>query len=1041
MIASLIRWSIDNRLLIVLIAALLGVWGIWSVKTMPVDAIPDLSDVQVIIKTGYPGQSPQVVEDQITYPISTAMLAVPGAVTVRGYSYYGDSYVYVIFSDNTDIYWARSRVLEYLNQVNDQLPGGVTPKLGPDATGVGWVYQYALLDRTGQHDLSELRTLQDWFLKYELQALPGVSEVATIGGMIKQYQVVIDPDKLRGYYLTLGNVKQAIEESNREIGGSVLELSEAEYMVRFKGYLNGVEDIAQTRVPTIQRRLSISSVLLDDVVQTIQLGPAIRRGVADLNGEGEVVGGVVVMRAGENALATIDAVKQKLQALRASLPAGVELIETYDRSTLISSAVDTLTDRLLKEFVVIILVCGLFLLHFRSSLVILISLPVGILVAFIIMRTQGINANIMSLGGVAIAIGAMVDATIVMIENVHKHLQRAEMSEKNRIQAIQDATAEVGAPLFFSLIIITLSFLPVFALEAQEARLFAPLAYTKTYAMAAAAGLSITLVPALMVYLIRGKIRREEDNPLNRQLIAFYYPLVSKALSKPLIIIIIAGLLIVSLAWPLSQLGKEFMPDMNEGDLLYMPTTLPGISIGKARQLLQQTNRLIKTVPEVEQVFGKVGRAETATDPAPLTMIESVIKLKPSAQWRTGMTIGKITQELDQRVQVPGLRNSWLMPIRTRIDMQATGINTPIGLKIAGPDLAGIEALGAQVESILRTIPATSTVLSDRTTGARYIDVDIDRRAATHFGISIAEIEESANIAIGGLDITYTVEDRARYPVNLRYPQEWRDSLAKLKALPLVINEDVQVQLQDLAEIAVVDGPPVIKSENARMNGWVYVTIMNQDISAYVAHARQVLQEQLQLPAGYTVDWTGQYQFLERAAERLSLIVPVTLLIIFILLYFAFQSMVETLLVLLTLPFALAGSFWLLWLLDYQLSVAVAVGLIALAGVAAEFGVVMIVYLREAVMRRRPKTHTALIAAVVEGAALRVRPKAMTVAVIVVGLLPIMIGGGSGSEIMQRIAAPIIGGMITAPMISMFLIPVLYYLWQRRKLTQQEGTY
>ena len=1041
MISSLIRWSIDNRLLILLISALLGVWGIWSVKTMPVDAMPDLSDVQVIIKTSYPGQSPQVVEDQVTYPISTAMLAVPGAVTVRGYSYYGDSYVYVIFSDNTDIYWARSRVLEYLNQVNDQLPGGVTPKLGPDATGVGWVYQYALLDRTGQHDLSELRTLQDWFLKYELQALPGVSEVATIGGMVKQYQVVIDPDKLRGYYLTLGNVKQAIEESNRETGGSVLELSEAEYMVRFKGYLNGVEDIAQTRVPTIQRRLSISSVLLDDVVQTIQLGPAMRRGVADLNGEGEVVGGVVVMRAGGNALATIDAVKQKLQTLRASFPAGVELIETYDRSTLITSAVETLTDRLLKEFVVIILVCGLFLLHVRSSLVILISLPIGILVAFIIMRMQGINANIMSLGGVAIAIGTMVDATIVMIENVHKHLQRAEMSGKNRIQAIQDATAEVGAPLFFSLVIITLSFLPVFALAAQEARLFAPLAYTKTYAMAAAAGLSITLVPALMVYLVRGKIRHEEDNPLNRQLIAFYYPLVSKALSRPLIIISMAGLLIVSLVWPFSQLGKEFMPDMNEGDLLYMPTTLSGISIGKARQLLQQTNRLIKTVPEVEQVFGKVGRAETATDPAPLTMIESIIKLKPSEQWRTGMTMEKIKQELDRRVQVPGLRNSWLMPIRTRIDMQATGIYTPIGLKIAGPDLAGIQALGAQVESILRTIPATRTVLSDRTTGARYIDVDIDRRAATHFGISIAEIEESANIAIGGLDITYTVEDRARYPVNLRYPQEWRDSLAKLKALPLVINEDVQVQLQDLAEIAVVDGPPAIKSENARLNGWVYVTIMNQDISSYVTHARQVLQEQLQLPAGYTVDWAGQYQFLERAAERLNLIVPVTLLIIFILLYFAFQSMVESLLVLLTLPFALAGSFWLIWLLDYQLSVAVAVGIIALAGVAAEFGVVMIVYLREAVMRRKPRTHAALIAAVAEGAALRVRPKVMTVAVIVVGLLPIMIGGGSGSEIMQRIAAPIIGGMITASMISMFLIPVLYYLWQGRKLTQQEGTF
>ena len=1038
MIANLIRWSINNRLLVLLTTVLICIWGIWSVKTMPVDAIPDLSDVQVIIKTSYPGQSPQVVEDQITYPISTSMLAVPGAVAVRGFSYYGDSYVYVIFSDNTDIYWARSRVLEYLNQVNDQLPSGVTPKLGPDATGVGWVYQYALVDRTGQHDLSDLRSLQDWFLKYELQAVPGVSEVATVGGMVKQYQVVIDPDKLRGYYLTLGKVKQAIEESNQEVGGSVLELSEAEYMVRFKGYLNGVEDIAQTSVPTIQRRLSISSVLLDDVVQTIQLGPAMRRGVADLNGEGEVVGGIVIMRSGENALATIDAVKKKLQELRASLPEGVALIETYDRSALITSAVETLTDRLLEEFIVIILVCALFLLHFRSSLVILISLPVGILVAFIIMRMQGINANIMSLGGVAIAIGAMVDATIVMIENVHKHLQRAEVSGKNRIQAIQDATIEVGAPLFFSLVIITLSFIPVFALEAQEARLFEPLAYTKTYAMAAAAGLSITLVPALMVYLIRGKIRREEDNPLNQKLITFYHPLVSQALNKPLIIISMAGLLIVSLIWPLSQLGKEFMPNMNEGDLLYMPTTLPGISIGKARQLLQQTNRLIKTVPEVEQVFGKAGRAETATDPAPLTMIESIIQLKPQAQWRAGMTMEKIKQELDQRVQVPGLRNSWLMPIRTRIDMQSTGINTPVGLKISGPNLAGIQDLGTQVESILRANPKTKTVLSDRATGARYIDVDIDRRAATHFGISIAEIEESANIAIGGLDVTYTVEDRERYPVNLRYPQEWRDSITKLKELPLVINEDVQVQLQDLAEITVVDGPPVIKSENARINGWVYITIENQDIGSYVAQAKQALQQQLQLPAGYTVDWVGQYQFLESATERLSLIVPVTVFIIFILLYFAFKSLVESLLVLLTLPFALVGSFWMLWILDYHLSVAVAVGLIALAGVAAEFGVVMIVYLREAIKRHNPKSQTALVTAVVEGAALRVRPKAMTVAVIIVGLLPIMIGSGTGSEIMQRIAAPIIGGMITAPIVSMFLIPVLYYLWHKRNLTKKE---
>lgn len=1037
-IANLIRWSITNRLLVLLTAVLICIWGVWSVKTIPVDAIPDLSDVQVIIKTSYSGQSPQVVEDQVTYPISTAMLSVPGAVAVRGFSNYGDSYVYVIFSDNTDIYWARSRVLEYLNQVNDQLPSGVTPKLGPDATGVGWVYQYALVDRSGKHDLSDLRSLQDWFLKFELQTVPGVSEVATVGGMVKQYQVVVDPDKLRGYYLTLGRVKQAIKESNQEIGGSVLELSEAEYMVRFKGYLGGVEDLAQTSVPTIQRRLSISSVLLDDVVQTIQIGPAMRRGVADLNGEGEVVGGIVIMRSGENALATIDAVKQKLNELRDSLPDGVELIETYDRSALINSAVDTLTDRLLEEFVVIILICAIFLLHFRSSLVILISLPVGILIAFIIMRLQGINANIMSLGGVAIAIGAMVDASIVMIENAHKHLQRAEVSGKSRIQAIQDAAIEVGSPLFFSLVIITLSFIPVFVLEAQEARLFEPLAYTKTYAMAAAAGLSITLVPVLMVYLIRGKIRREEDNPLNQKLIALYYPLVSKALNKPLVVICMAFLLIISLLWPLSQLGREFMPNMDEGDLLYMPTTLPGISIGKARELLQQTNRLIKTVPEVEQVFGKVGRAETATDPAPLTMMESIIQLKPKEQWRAGMTMEKIKQELDQRVQVPGLRNAWLMPIRTRIDMQSTGINTPVGLKISGPTLSGIQDLGEQVEFLLREIPATKTVYSDRSTGARYIDVDIDRHSATHFGISIAEIEESANIAIGGQDITYTVEGRERYPVNLRYPQEWRDSITKLKELPMVINEDVQVQLQDLAEITVVDGPPVIKSENARINGWVYITIDNQDIGSYVEHAKKVLHDQLQLPAGYTINWVGQYQFLESATERLTIIVPITLFIIFILLFFAFNNLVESLLVLLTLPFALVGSFWLLWLLDYHLSVAVAVGLIALAGVAAEFGVIMIVYLREAIKRHKPQTYAELMAAVVDGAALRVRPKAMTVAVIIIGLLPIMIGSGTGSEIMQRIAAPIIGGMITAPIVSMFLIPVLYYLWQQRKLTKKE---
>lgn len=1034
MIARIICWSIKNRLLVLLITILIVIWGVWSVKNIPIDAIPDLTDVQVIIKTSYPGQSPQVVEDQITYPISTTMLAVPGAVAVRGFSFYGDSYVYVIFSDKTDIYWARSRVMEYLSQVTEQLPSGVAPKLGPDATGVGWVYQYALLDRSGKHDLSELRTLQDWFLKFELQAVAGVSEVATVGGMIKQYQVIIDPDKLKGYYLTLGKVKQAILESNQEIGGSVLELAEAEYMIRFKGYVNGIDDIGQTTVPITQSRLSVSSVLLDDIVQSIQIGPVMRRGIADLNGEGEVVGGIIVMRSGENALATINAVKLKLQELRASLPDGVELIETYDRSAFITNSVETLTERLIEEFIVIILVCSLFLVHFRSSLVILISLPVGILIAFIIMRMQGMNANIMSLGGIAIAIGAMVDATIVMIENVHKHLQLAEINGKSRLQAIQEATIEVGSPLFFSLVIITLSFTPVFALEAQEARLFEPLAYTKTYAMAAAAGLSITLVPALMVYLIQGKIRWEEDNPLNQKLINLYQPLVSKVLYQPLIIMGVAGILIISALWPLSQLGKEFMPHMNEGDLLYMPTTLPGISIGKARELLQQTNRLIKTVPEVEQVFGKVGRAETATDPAPMNMIESIIQLKPKDQWRPGMTMKKLQQELDQRVQIPGLRNAWLMPIRTRIDMQSTGINTPIGLKISGPNLAGIQDLGLQIESILKSIPETRTVFSDRATGARYIDVDIDRRAATHFGISIAEIEESANIAIGGQDIIYTVEDRERYPVNLRYPQEWRDSLTKLKELPLIINEDVQVQLQDLAEIRVTDGPPVIKSEDARINGWVYITIADQDIGSYVEHAKRVLLDQLELPSGYTINWVGQYQFLESAAERLSFIVPVTIFIILILLYFAFNNLVESLLVLLTLPFALTGSFWLLWLLEYDLSVAVAVGLIALAGVAAEFGVVMIVYLREAINRHKPETHAALIAAVVEGAALRVRPKAMTVAVIILGLLPIMIGSGAGSEIMQRIAAPIIGGMVTAPLVSMLLIPALYYLWHKQKI-------
>ena len=1035
MIARLISWSIKNRLLVLLVAALISAAGIYSMRTIPVDALPDLSDVQVIIRTNFPGQAPQVVEDQVTYPLSTAMLSVPGSVAVRGYSFFGDSYVYVIFSDDTDLYWARSRVLEYLNQVSDQLPAGVKPKLGPDATGVGWIYQYALKDTSGNHDLAELRSLQDWFLKYELQTVPGVSEVATIGGMVKQYQVEIDPDRLRGYYLTLKNVKQAIKESNAETSGSALEIAEAEYMVRFKGYVKNVEDIGLTSVPTSRQRLSISSVLLDDIARTIQIGPAMRRGVADLDGLGEVVGGIIVMRSAENALSTINAVKEKIATLRHSLPDGVELVETYDRSDLITRSIKTLSHRLLEEFLVVVLVCALFLLHLRSSLVILLSLPIGILTAFIIMRMQGINANIMSLGGIAIAIGAMVDATIVMIENVHKHAERTDFSGQNRIQTIQHAAVEVGPPLFFSLLIITLSFLPVFTLEAQEARLFTPLAYTKTYAMAAAAGLSITLVPALMVYLIRGRIRKEEDNPINRWLISLYRPLINKALNRPWQLMLLATALILSATWPLTQLGSEFMPELDEGDFLYMPTTLPGISIGKARELLQQTDRLIKTIPEVDMVFGKAGRAETATDPAPLTMIETVIQLKPREQWRDGMTMAKLKQELDQRVQIPGLNNAWLMPIRTRIDMQSTGINTPLGIKIAGDDLQTIQRLGKEIETALRTVSGTKTVLSDRSAGARYIDIDIDRRAAAHYGLSIEEIEESANIAIGGVDITYTIEGRERYPVNLRYPQDWRNSITKLKELPMVVTEDTQVQLRDLADIHVVDGPPMIKSENGRLTGWVYITIEDSDIGSYVQRAKNALQQNIQLPSGYTINWAGQYQYMQRAQQRLTYVIPLTLFIICILLYLSFRTLSESLMVMLAVPLALIGGIWLLWALDFHLSIAVAVGFIALAGVAAEFGVVMIIYLREAIQRHQPQNETELRDAVIDGAIMRVRPKAMTAAVIIIGLMPILLGSGAGSEVMQRIAAPMIGGMITAPLVSMLLIPVMYFLWYRRQLS------
>ncbi|PKM13216.1 MAG: CusA/CzcA family heavy metal efflux RND transporter [Gammaproteobacteria bacterium HGW-Gammaproteobacteria-3] len=1034
MIAALIRASIRHRLLVLLVAMLLSLWGIYSATTLPLDALPDLSDVQVVIRTSYNGQSPQIVEDQITYPLSTAMQSVPGATSVRGYSFFGDSYVYVIFADGTDLYWARARVLEYLSQIAGQLPTGARPKLGPDATGLGWIYEYALVDRSQSHDLAKLKSLQDWFLKYELQTVPGVAEVASFGGMVKQYQVEIDPDKLRGYYLTLANVRRAIAEANADAGGSVLELAEAEYPVRLQGYIKSIDDVGLISVPTLKRRLSISSVLLDDIARSIHLGPAQRRSVADLDGIGEVVGGIVVMRSGANALATIEAVQAKLVKLKQSLPQGVELVETYNRATLIKRAVKTLSQRLGEELLVVVLVCTLFLYHFRSALVIAVSLPVGILTAFIVMRLQGIDANIMSLGGIAIAMGAMVDAAVVMIENVHKHLERPAQDGCGRLQVIQNAAAEVGAPLFFSLLIIALSFLPILAMEGQEAKLFTPLAFTKTYAMAAAAGLSVTLVPALMAYFIKGGIAGEAASPLNRRMIQTYRPVLARVLQRPGATLIIVALLLVSAAWPLARLGSEFMPEMNEGDLLYMPITLPGIAIGKARQLLQQTDRLIKTQPEVERVFGKAGRADSATDPAPLTMLETLVKLKPEAQWRPGMTLAKIKQELDARLQIPGVRGAWLMPIRARIDMQSTGINTALGIKLSGPSIEGIEQLGRRIETALQTIEGTQSVYSERVADARYIDIEIDRFATAHFGLSIAEVEEAASIAIGGEDVTYIVEGRERYPINLRYPRDLRDSIAKLKELPIVATEDTFIQLQDIAEVRTAKGPPMIKSENARLNGWVYISTDGGDPGSYVKAATAALQEQVPLPAGYTLTWSGQYEAMARMQEKMLTIIPMTVLVIMILLYLCFQTLMEALMVMAMLPLALIGGVWLLWLLDYHLSVAVLVGFIALAGVAAEFGVIMIIYLRQAVHSAAPETEAELRRAVIRGAVLRVRPKAMTAAVIILGLLPILLGGGTGSEAMQRIAAPMIGGMFSAPLVSMLVLPVLYFLWCKKQL-------
>jgi Cu(I)/Ag(I) efflux system membrane protein CusA/SilA len=1046
MIARLIRWSIANRFLVLLATAFLAAWGIYAARQTPVDALPDLSDTQVIVHTLWPGQAPQIVEDQITYPLSTTMQSVPGAKTVRGYSFFGESHVYVLFEDGTDLYWARSRVLEYLSQVQSRLPSSARATLGPDATGVGWIYEYALVDRSGRHDLSELRTLQDWFLRFELKSVPGVADVASVGGMVRQYQIVLDPDRLRSYGITHAQVIEAVQRANGEAGGAVLEMAEAEYMVRASGYLKSLDDF---RTIPLKTGAAGVPVTLDDVAR-IQYGPEMRRGIAELNGDGEVAGAIVIMRSGKNARATIDAVKAKLAAIRASLPAGVEVVETYDRSQLIGRAIDNLRGKLLEEFLVVALVCAAFLFHLRSALVAIVALPLGVLTAFVVMHLQGINANIMSLGGIAIAIGAMVDAAIVMIENAHKHLEawRHEhpgqaIAGDERWKLVADAATEVGPALFFSLIVITLSFIPIFTLEAQEGRLFAPLAFTKTYAMAAAAGLSVTLVPVLMGLWIRGRIPDEQANPLSRALIALYRPLLDAALRAPGITLAIAGLLMLATLWPLTKLGGEFLPPLDEGDVLYMPTALPGLSAGKAAQVLQQTDKMIRTVPEVASVFGKIGRADTATDPAPLEMIESTIRFKPRDQWRPGMTPERLLEELDRATHLPGLTNLFVPPIRGRLDMLATGMKSPIGIKVYGNDLATIDKVAAQIEHASKDVLGVTSVLAERLSGGRYVEIDIDRAAAARYGLNIADVQGIVSSAIGGETIGETIEGRQRFPISVRYPRELRDDVQRLRDLPVLTPGGAQIPLGSVARVAIADGPPMIKSENARLSGWIYVDARGRDIASVVSDLRERVERNVVLPPGVSIAWSGQFEYFEHAMAKLKVVVPATIVIIFVLLYVTFGRVDEALLILGSVPFALVGGFWLMYLLGHAMSIATAVGFIALAGVAAEFGVVMLLYLKHAWERRiaagAPATAETLLAAIREGAVQRVRPKAMTVAVILAGLLPIMLGGGTGSEIMQRIAAPMVGGMITAPLLSMLVIPVAYMFLRRRGLETGAG--
>ncbi|ATZ72624.1 CusA/CzcA family heavy metal efflux RND transporter [Idiomarina sp. X4] len=1038
MIKSIIRWSVSNRFFVLLATLILVGVGAFAVKNTPVDALPDLSDVQVIIKTSYPGQAPQVVEDQVTYPLTTAMLSVPGAKTVRGYSFFGDSYVYVIFDEDTDAYWARSRVLEYLSQVAPTLPSNARPQLGPDATGVGWVYLYALVDRTGNHNLSELRSMQDWFLKYELQTVEGVSEVAALGGMVKQYQVKVDPEKLRAFDIPLAHIQNAIQRGNQEVGASVVEMAEAEYMVRASGYIDSVSDLESIPLGVDENG---TPLLLKDVAD-VGVGPQMRRGIAELNGEGEAVGGIVVMRFGENAQKTIDGVKQKLEELKSGLPEGVDIVTVYDRSGLISDAVESLWKSLIEELAIVAFICVIFLFHVRSSLVAVISLPLGILTAFIVMYWQGINANIMSLGGIAIAIGAMLDGAIVMIENMHKHMEKTPLTAENRWRVVAASASEVGPALFFSLLIITVSFMPVFTLEAQEGRMFSPLAFTKTYAMAASAALAVTVIPVLMGYFIRGKVTPEGKNPLNRLLIAGYKPLLKGILKYPKTAVVGALVILAVGVWPIDKIGSEFIPDLDEGDLMYMPTTYPGLSIGKARELLQQTDKLIKTVPEVKTVFGKIGRADTATDPAPLTMIETFIQLKPKDQWRDGMTTEKLKKELDALVKFPGLTNAWVYPIKTRIDMLSTGIKTPVGIKVAGADLNEIQTIGQQLEAILDDVDGTASVYSERVAGGRYVKVDIEREQAARYGLNIEDVQQVVATAIGGMNVSETIEGLERYPINLRYPQDYRDSPEELKKLPLVTPNGQRISLADVADVYVELGPPAIKSENARLNGWTFVDIEGVDVGTYVEKAMKVVEQELELPAGYSVTWSGQYEYMERAKEKLTYVIPLTLAIIIVLLYMNFRNATEIAIILGTLPLALVGSIWLMYLLDYNFSVAVAVGFIALAGVTVEIGILMLTYLNQSyneyeksqLEHGKALTKDGLSLAVMEGAGLRVRPVMMTAVSTIAGLLPIMFSTGTGAEVVSRIAAPMVGGMISAVILTLLVLPAVYYLWRGQKV-------